>query len=103
MDWFPDEPDVPDLQRGDAPGGLRYEDVGQDGRLMVLALPHTVGDVVWRTLVPRLGASSRMAHSGIIPILTRFVLEGTGGPISVRHPLQASGRHQLFHTVDARG
>jgi hypothetical protein len=98
-DWFPDEPDVPASQiaAGDSP--LRYEDVSQDGRLMLLALPHAIGSVVWQHLLRHTPVTAA-TRSGLVPILTRFVIEGGDGPISVRWPLSASGRYQLAHTVE---
>jgi hypothetical protein len=102
MDWFPVEPDVPASQRAVAESTLRYEDVSQDGRLMVLALPHTIGDVIWRKLLMHHPAASA-PQKGIVPILTRFVIEGGAGPVSVRRPLDASGAYQFSHTVDASG
>jgi hypothetical protein len=101
-DWFPDEPEVPEGQRSSGHTPLRYEDVAQDGRIMLLALPHAIGDVIWRKVLVK-HPISRLSHSGIIPILSRFVIEGGEGPISVRHPLDAVGRYQLSHTVGDDG
>jgi hypothetical protein len=100
--WYPGEPDVPasDHAEGDSP--LRYEDVSQDGRLMLLALPHTIGDVIWRKILAH-HPLGKMQFGGIVPILTRFVLEGGSGPVGVGRPLHAEGRFQLAHTVDAAG
>ena len=100
--WFPDEPNVPASQRAVAESSLRYEDVSQDGRLMLLALPHTIGDVIWRKLLMHHPAASAREH-GILPILTRFVIEGGAGPISVRRPLDVAGAYQFGHTVSADG
>src|SRR5262245_58386931 len=99
---FPTPPDVPDEQRAAGQVPLRYEDVSQDGRVKLLALPHTIGAIVWQNAL-RPSAVQRAQHSGIVPILTRFVMEGGGGPVSVRKPLDAAGRYQLAHTVDAAG
>ncbi len=102
MPWFPDEPAVPEAQRASGESPLRYEDVLQDGRLHVLALPHALGDVIWRKLIanhPVAGAQ----RSGVIPVLTRFSLEVGEGPISVRAAMNAAGCYQLFHTADAGG
>jgi hypothetical protein len=102
MDWFPDEPEVAPAQRGVGTSAMRYEDVTQDGRLALHALPHALGDVIWRGLLVGhpLAATQR---SGVIPILHRFVLESSGGPVSVRNPLAAAGCFELAHTVDETG
>jgi hypothetical protein len=81
---------------------LRYEDVSQDGRLMLLALPHSIGDVVWQRLLAHHPLIS-LGRSGVIPILTRFVIEGGDGPLGVRGPLSATGSFQLAHSTDERG
>ena len=44
-----------------------------------------------------------MTKAGIIPILSRIVIEGSGGPFSTQHPIDATGRYQLAHALDANG
>lgn len=102
MSWFPDEPALPEEQRTAGPSSLRYEDVSQDGRLMLLALPHSIGDVVWQRMLVH-HPMQQLARGGVIPILTRFVIEGGDGPLGVRGPLQATGCFQLAHSTDERG
>jgi len=69
---------------------------------MLLALPHTIGDVIWRKILAH-HPLGKLVHSGIVGILTRFVIEGGQGPVGVGKPLHADGRFQLAHTVDGRG
>ncbi len=102
MDWFPDEPEVSAAERATGEAALRYEDIAQDGRLMLLALPQSIGDVIWRKLLLHHPAAHDPNH-GIIPILTRFVLEGGGGPASVARPVSVAGRYQFAHTVGSDG
>jgi hypothetical protein len=99
---FPPPPDVPPTQRARGEVPLRYEDISQDGRVKLLALPQTIGAIVWQHAL-RPSAIVAAQHSGIVPILTRFVMEGGGGPVSVRKPLDAEGRYALFHTVSDKG
>lgn len=101
-DWFPDEPEVPAGQRSSGTTPLRYEDVAQDGRIMLLALPHAIGDVIWRKVLVG-HPISRLSHGGVNTILSRFVIEGGEGPISVRRPLDAEGRYQLSHCAGDDG
>ena len=99
---FPDLPglsELPDTARASGPMSLRYEDVAQDGRLMLHALPHGIGEVMWAKTISKAGLAGQLNHQGIIPILTRFVLEGLGGPIAVRKPLFGEGGYWLAHTV----
>jgi hypothetical protein len=56
--------------------------------------------VVWQQLLRHTAVAS-INRSGIVPILTRFVIEGSDGPFSVRHPLDAEGRYQLSHSREA--
>lgn len=99
---IPKRPEVPDDQRASGSVALRYEDVAQDGRVMLLAMPQAVGEV-WRVVLGDRDKSIALRDQGVLPILTRLVIEGAGGPISVRKPLQAEGCYQLAHTVDASG
>ena len=101
---FPNVPDVPPAQRTSGAMFLRYEDVSQEGRVMLTALPQAVGLVVWRKLISDHPITKTARdRDGIIPILTRFVIEGGGGPVSVMRPLEADGQYQLAHTVDSAG
>jgi hypothetical protein len=100
---FPELPHVPENARARGPMSLRYEDVTQDGRLMLHALPHGIGEVMWAKTLSKAGLAGHLYHHGIVPILTRFVLQGLGGPIAVRKPLVGEGGYWLAHTVDAAG
>ena len=102
MSLIPDRPAVPDEQRASGNFGLRYEDVAQDGRVMLLAMPQAIGEV-WRAVLGDHAKAIALRDQGVLPILTRLVIEGGGGPISVRKPLHAEGCYQLAHTVGADG
>src|SRR5579871_6785221 len=99
MAWFPDEPTVDEAQRASGPSALRYEDVAQDGRLSLLALPHALGDVIWRNLMASHPLTAAQRASGVIPILSRYSIEIGEGPVSVRSALAGDGCFELFHTV----
>ncbi len=101
--WLPDEPTVPDDLRASADIELRYEDIAQDGRVMLLAMPHTVGMVVWRNLLEKHQGARAAMRAGMIPVLTRLVAEGTDTTLSVRKPTHFTGCYQLAHSVDAAG
>jgi hypothetical protein len=99
--WLPPEPDVPSEQRAQGRITLRFEDVSQDGRLVLEALPNALGEV-WRGLAerrPRALGRSR----GVVPILSRVVVEGGEGPIAVAGPAEAQGLYELSHTTGADG
>lgn len=100
---FPAVPDLPKQQRADGVLFLRYEDISQEGRVMLTALPQAVGLVVWRKLIRNHEITAWRNHDGIVPVLTRLVFEGGGGPVSVMRQLEAEGGFQLAHTVDDAG
>jgi len=100
---LPDEPSLPDTPRGQARVALRYEDVLQDGRLALGAVPQALGEAVWRALLSVHPASAKMRDDGIVPILARLMIVGTDGPCSVDHPLDASGCYEVAASHDASG
>jgi len=100
---FPAIPDVPAEQRSTSEGPLRYQDVTQDGRLLLTALHHFMGQTVFQTLLVKSEASRHHAHAGIYPIMSRLVIELGGGPVSVRKHVVADGGFEIAHTVDENG
>ncbi len=82
---------------------LRYEDVAQDGRVVPLALSHAVGEIVWRRHLGRSDVLRRLFATGVFPILTRLVIEGSEEPVPVTRPLDGAGVHLFAHDVDAGG
>jgi acyl-CoA thioesterase FadM len=94
LDW-PDPPDVPEAQRSRGEVPLRYEDVSQDGRLTLNALPQGIGRVFWHNLAVSSGVDAEIRERGILPILTRLVTCGGEGPLSVLVPLSGRGRFRL--------
>jgi hypothetical protein len=97
---FPAPPAEPDGE-GHADVALRYEDVTQDGRIALVALPNGIGEAVWRAVLNRHPARDAMRDTGVIPILTRFVVDGRPGPFAVDPPLDAHGSYLFAHSVDA--
>ncbi|HEX7603685.1 MAG TPA: hypothetical protein VF316_18830 [Polyangiaceae bacterium] len=82
---------------------LRYEDVAQDGRLLLETMPVALG-VVWRNVLVPGELRDALTAQGILPILTRFQIEGTAGPFpAVGKPLDVEGGYQVSHDVDAHG
>jgi hypothetical protein len=100
---FPEDHDVPSDQRGHATLPIRYEDVTQDGRVHVLSIPHATGPAVWQAVLAKHPIARVAQRIGIVPVLTRLVIEGGSRPISVRRPLEVEGHYSLAHTVDDGG
>ncbi len=89
-------PNVPDAQRGTGRIHLRYEDVAQDGRPRLEPLAHGISAAVWDGPIRRLDVESIVAK-GIIPILTRIVIEANDGPFAVDAPMDATGCYEGAH------
>jgi len=77
---------------------LRFEDVTQDGRVVLEALPNALEPTVWQRLRNTEPATSACIARGIIPVLTRFVLEGAPGPFSPHQPVEALATWRLART-----
>jgi hypothetical protein len=103
MTWFPDPPDDPasHIEGADVP--VRYEDISQDGEVKLAALPQALGATAWRRRFKDHPLTRLGRKEGILPILSRLVIEGGGGPVSVRKSLSAEGWYQLAHTRDDAG
>ncbi|HEY8088301.1 MAG TPA: hypothetical protein VIF09_10665, partial [Polyangiaceae bacterium] len=71
------------------------EDVSQDGHLVIEAMPHATG-AVWRQLSQQRPVTF---GPGVVPILSRIVVEGGEGPISVGATAEGEGFYHLAHTV----
>jgi hypothetical protein len=82
---------------------LRFEDVTQDGRLVLEALPNALGPTVWRGILHADPTSAATFAAGIVPILSRFVLEGAPGPFSANVPIEAEGTCQLARVGEGEG
>ena len=100
---FPEPPDLPAEQRASGDVSTRYEDIAQDGRVKLSALPHAIGEVCWMKLLRHHPVTRITRTEGIVPILSRLVIEGGAGPVSVRRWLEGEGCYQLAHTATAQG
>lgn len=100
---FPELPPLPPDQQAVASMYLRYPDVTQDGRLSVLAVPQGAGPVIWGALLADRPVSNAIAAQGIVPIMSRLIVEGGDDTLPVPPPVELRGAYQLAHTVDAAG
>lgn len=89
-------------ERATATLPLRYEDIAQDGRLTLEAIPQALGAVVWAKLASGHPIAAARA-SGLVPVLARLTLQGHSGPIAVGHALRAEGTWRFCHTIDDAG
>jgi hypothetical protein len=95
-------PPPADGPRATAPVALRFEDVTQDGRVVLEALPNATGPTVWQQILGKDPAALAMYKQGIVPVLSRVVLAGTAGPFSANRSLDAEGTCRLARTDDGR-
>jgi hypothetical protein len=91
----------PDAPRAVGRVSLRFEDVTQDGRLVLESLPTAVG-TVWRGLLDKSPAFRACYANGVFPILSRFRLEGTAGPFSANGRVEAEGSYRMARAADGR-
>jgi hypothetical protein len=99
QDWIA-APPTPDVEGATARVHLRYEDACQDGRLLLEVLPNALGSAVWGAQLAKDSIAKTCMEQGVIPILTRFVIEGTPGPFGVMTPLGVVGRFALVQGDD---
>src|SRR4051794_32481503 len=99
---LPPRPSLPSTQQATASFPLRYEDIAQDGRLVLEASSQGLGESVWKKLLVGPPIATCFER-GIVPILTRLAVEGTAGPFSIGRALTADGAYELAHSVGADG
>jgi hypothetical protein len=80
---------------------LRFEDVTQDGRLVLEALPTALG-TIWRGLLEQDQGRQACVQNGVFPILSRMVLEGTAGPFSAHGKVESQGTGRIARAEDGR-
>jgi hypothetical protein len=87
----------------DAQLRLRWEDVAQDGRIMITALAPAIGWTVWGGLLRNHEGMVAAGKQGVISILTRLTASGTDEPIRPVVPVSARGTYELAHVAKADG
>jgi hypothetical protein len=89
-------PEQPTLNpHGEAAVTLRYEDVAQDGRMLLETAGQGIGEAVWRQLLAHLPERDLFRTTGIIPILTRIRTVGGAGPFSVDARVDGRGTYAM--------
>jgi hypothetical protein len=99
---FPAAPEVPAQQRASASFELRYDDLTQDGHVKLTALPNAIGRACFAKLWvhhPLLA----VYQQGIVPILTRLVIESDPASTPLGAHGEADGTMELAHELDSAG
>jgi len=102
MTFIPEEPEVPAEQKAEGDVTLRYEDISQTGKLLVDAMPVVLGASIWRAIGAH-EASKAMQGEGVIPVLSRLILEGGEGPLPAMSRVTSKGTFELAHTIGSNG
>lgn len=97
----PAMPDATPL--GEATVRMRWEDVAQDGRIMLTALAPAIERTVWNGLLKDHEGALAAERRGVVPILSRLTASGTDEHLRVIDPVHARGTYQLAHSVGETG
>jgi hypothetical protein len=96
---LPLRPAIPPEQCASGSLHVRYEDITQEGRLILETSTTALGETIWRRLLAHHPISALIAAEGIVPILTRLVAEGTPGPFSIASRLTVDGAYEVARSV----
>jgi hypothetical protein len=99
---IPPQPDVPESHRARGKLTLRFEDVTQDGRLVLESIPTAVGPI-WRDAISPQPYSRALMKQGVLAILSRLVVEAYEGPFSIAAQVECDGCFAYSHSVDDGG
>ncbi|EYF02214.1 Hypothetical protein CAP_7357 [Chondromyces apiculatus DSM 436] len=100
---YPEQPQLPPDQQSVASMTLRYSDVTQDGRMSVLAIPHGNSPALWDALLRDHPVSRALAAQGVLPIMSRLLVESGEGPLSASAVVDLRVAYQLAHTLGEDG
>ncbi len=92
----PPVPAFPPDQAATTPGYLRYEDCTQDGRLIPIAIPPSLGGL-WQSVLTKHPGSRASIATGVIPILTRLTVTSHDQPIRIDRPIETRAGFLLAH------
>lgn len=95
MPPFPAIPAVPEEQTTSGEATLNYEDITQDGRLLLTSPYLTCSRVLWAKLFSDSPFIRALQHQGIAPVFSRLFIEGASGPFGMAAPLTLRGGYEL--------
>jgi hypothetical protein len=95
----PTAPEFPPEQAATIQSQVRYEDCAQDGRMIPIALPPTMGGL-WASVIRRHPGAQNALATGVIPILTRMTLVSFDQPIRIDRPIETRAGFLLAHDVE---
>ncbi len=95
----PPMPAFPSDQASNTQGQLRYEDCTQDGRLIPIAIPPSLGGLFQNAIMRHPGARNAIA-AGVVPILTRQTLVSLDQQIRIDRPIEIRAGFDLAHAAE---
>lgn len=95
----PPMPTFLDTQSATTTGYLRYEDVTQDGRLIPLAVPPSLG-AMWRSALGTHLGHKNALKTGILPLLTRLTVETLDQKIRVDRATESRSGFEITRAAD---
>jgi len=95
----PPMPAFPSDQATTTQSHLRYEDCTQDGRLIPISIPPSLGGLFQNAIMKHPGARNAIA-SGVVPILTRQTIVSLEQPIRIDRAIEVRAGFDLAHATD---
>ena len=92
-------PAFPSDQASNTESHLRYEDCTQDGRLIPIAIPPSLGGLFQDSIMRHKGARNSIA-AGVIPILTRQTIYSLEQPVRIDRPIEVRAGFDLAHDTE---
>src|SRR5262249_6217331 len=107
--WIPAEPPHPPEHRGRRAVSFRFEDVSQDGHVVIEAIPQALGAAWQQVAAAQSAATGRPGPAwvdsgrGVPALWSRVVFGVGGGPASIRARAEAAGSYPLANTAGPDG
>jgi len=95
----PEMPAFPSDQASNTQSYLRYEDCTQDGRLIPIAIPPSLGGLFQHAIMKHPGAKNAIA-GGVVPILTRQTIVSRNQPIRIDRAIEIRAGFDLAHDME---
>lgn len=94
---LPELPELPLEQQSRVPVRTRHEDITQDGRMSLLALLQVGGPPTWGALFSEHPGLLAARAQGVVPILSRLVIESAPGPFAHLTTFEVTGGYEFAY------
>jgi hypothetical protein len=103
VERIPQAPEVAANRRASGHFRLSYEDIAQDGRLLLHGIPKGMGCSFWAKAAPQNGIDHAMRERGVVPILVKMWTQGGAGPVGLGSAVRADARFEYERVDDEAG